>query len=558
MPYVIDDRFARGWSAATGPSGILDDVWSTSRGSVRPALSLRRLAACSQAHMTLPDPVQLAAVDDAGRCRGGSGSRRTGCCRVGPPGRRPSRTTSGRWWCSSHARVGTSIRRAAARTSARRSWPPMGDRADRHVRSPGRRPGPGRPCPTIASRSARDRSCDVLLGAEVMQGVARTARLLGAEGDELDRQVRPLGRGHPGQLEHARRPRRRCPRRRARPAPCPGARRPRRAGDAASNPAGSAITFSRGAGANRHAPRVAGGDPDGGPPGLVAEPGEPIVDQIRRLERSCGKSPPADRCRRPAGGCRTARHRRRTSAPDEMWVLASVSNLVSVLVLGWGCSWSVKPSAWPWRASSSWALAGGRVAPAQAHSRGDDARLGAPDEARDGAHVIGISSNRTIRETQVHTPRGAKHIARGIGFREPLGHGAVAAHLAGCQIAQSHLVPDRDVLRDEAADADLDIVGGANCQQIHWRERRLHRVQPKTSSCLVRLAACRAGKHARREEGARQRVAPPEQRGDAGSCDADRCTSARQRFHRLIRPTRTESGCRPEIAGFIISNSYMS
>ena len=116
---------------------------------------------------------------------------------------------------------------------------------------------------------------------------------------------------------------------------------------------------------------------------------------------------------------------------------------------------------------------------------GDDARLRFANEARDRAHLISFPSKRAVWKAKVDAPRRAENVTRGIRFSEPLGHGAVAAHLPRRQIAEPHLMPERHVLGHQTADADLDVVRmGTDGQKIDWRKRPRHRVQPKTSSCL--------------------------------------------------------------------------
>ncbi len=93
-----------------------------------------------------------------------------------------------------------------------------------------------------------------------------------------------------------------------------------------------------------------------------------------------------------------------------------------------------------------------------------------------------FAAERPIREPQVHAPRGAEHRARGFGFRQALLDGAVAAHLAGGQIAQSHPVPQRRMLGNDAAEADLDVVGmRTECEDVYGAVNG-HRAHANTSS----------------------------------------------------------------------------
>ena len=84
-----------------------------------------------------------------------------------------------------------------------------------------------------------------------------------------------------------------------------------------------------------------------------------------------------------------------------------------------------------------------------------------------------FAAERPIREPQVHAPRGAEHRARGFGFRQALLDATVAAHLAGGQIAQSHAVPQRRMLGNDAAETDLDVVGmRTECEDVYGAGQR--------------------------------------------------------------------------------------
>jgi len=110
---------------------------------------------------------------------------------------------------------------------------------------------------------------------------------------------------------------------------------------------------------------------------------------------------------------------------------------------------------------------------------------GAGISESDRAQLFGARSDGPIRQPQVGAPRRAEHRARRLGLGEPLGHGAVAAHLAGGQVAQTDAVPQAYVLGHGAADADLDVVGmRAEHEQIHRTGGSAHRVHPNTSSLL--------------------------------------------------------------------------
>ena len=114
-----------------------------------------------------------------------------------------------------------------------------------------------------------------------------------------------------------------------------------------------------------------------------------------------------------------------------------------------------------------------------------DTRPCLADQARDGPQLVRVASNRAVRQPQVHTPRSPEHVTRGVGFRQALRDRAVAAHLARRQVAEAHAMAKRGVLGNKSANANLDVVGmRSDGQEIDRRERGLHRVQPKTSSCL--------------------------------------------------------------------------
>ena len=66
-------------------------------------------------------------------------------------------------------------------------------------------------------------------------------------------------------------------------------------------------------------------------------------------------------------------------------------------------------------------------------------------------------------------PHGAEHESGGFPLRQSLLDRAVAAHLAGGQIAQSHPDAVGCLARHGAAKANLDVVGmGTEDQQIYW------------------------------------------------------------------------------------------
>ena len=228
-----------------------------------------------------------------------------------------------------------SARRPARRSAERRSVPSGPPRQTGTYDAP----TPTRSSDTMAAtarRSARGQVGDQLPGAEVVQRVTRSSWFLSAEGDELHRHLRRIGRRQPGQLEqHG----------------DAGAvvLRARGLRDGVQMSADHHVLgppvesgrlgdhIHRGSAANRHAPRVAGRHPDGGPahpvPQVLQSPFNPVrglgvvprgrlpradvtgqvfdvsldptgveADRARRRRRSgCRR-----RCRRGDLGCRSA------------------------------------------------------------------------------------------------------------------------------------------------------------------------------------------------------------------------------------------------------------
>ena len=89
----------------------------------------------------------------------------------------------------------------------------------------------------------------------------------------------------------------------------------------------------------------------------------------------------------------------------------------------------------------------------------DDARPRIAYHARSGAHVIGVAADGAIRPPEIHAPGCPKRCARVLGFGQALVNCPVAAHFACRQIAQPDTMTERRMLRDRAAEADLEIVG---------------------------------------------------------------------------------------------------
>jgi hypothetical protein len=93
--------------------------------------------------------------------------------------------------------------------------------------------------------------------------------------------------------------------------------------------------------------------------------------------------------------------------------------------------------------------------------------------ARDGLlEMIRILADAPIGPAQVFTPRGAKRSPRLLRLGQPFVGRSVAGHLARREIAQADRQSERRVLRDNAANADLDVVGmRTEYKEVkrHWR-----------------------------------------------------------------------------------------
>ena len=92
---------------------------------------------------------------------------------------------------------------------------------------------------------------------------------------------------------------------------------------------------------------------------------------------------------------------------------------------------------------------------------------GAPVEAT-SAHVFRLAADAPDPGRRRFTRHAAPSTARAASASaETLLDVPLLAHLARGQIAQPHAVPQRRVLGDDAADADLDVVG----MRTEWRAR---------------------------------------------------------------------------------------
>jgi hypothetical protein len=96
--------------------------------------------------------------------------------------------------------------------------------------------------------------------------------------------------------------------------------------------------------------------------------------------------------------------------------------------------------------------------PIDPKGRGDDTWAVAADEPHGVLEMRWFASDLPIRPPEIFAPRRAKRLARRFGFLQPFVNGAVAAHLARSQIAQSDGEPECRVARHDAADADFEVI----------------------------------------------------------------------------------------------------
>ena len=83
-----------------------------------------------------------------------------------------------------------------------------------------------------------------------------------------------------------------------------------------------------------------------------------------------------------------------------------------------------------------------------------------PADERDGiVQMRRILADPAIGPAEVLAPGRPEHLARGLGLLQPLLDRAVAAHLAGGEIAEADAEPERGMARDDAARADFEVVG---------------------------------------------------------------------------------------------------
>ena len=81
------------------------------------------------------------------------------------------------------------------------------------------------------------------------------------------------------------------------------------------------------------------------------------------------------------------------------------------------------------------------------------------DEADGLIEMRGILADLPIGPAEIFAPRRAENFPRGFRFPQPLFDGAVAAHLAPCQIAEADAEPERGMTRHDATHADFEVIG---------------------------------------------------------------------------------------------------
>src|SRR5262249_18369680 len=82
-----------------------------------------------------------------------------------------------------------------------------------------------------------------------------------------------------------------------------------------------------------------------------------------------------------------------------------------------------------------------------------------PDERNCVRHVFWHLTDLSIGPSQILAPDGSKFRARRTALRQPLFDRAVAAHLAGRQVAEAHGIAERDVACDGPTQTYLEVVG---------------------------------------------------------------------------------------------------
>ncbi len=126
-----------------------------------------------------------------------------------------------------------------------------------------------------------------------------------------------------------------------------------------------------------------------------------------------------------------------------------------------------------------------------------------PADEGDGlVQMCRVLADAPIRPPQVLAPGRAKRRPGSLTFGDTLLGCAVAAHLAGRQVAQPHAQVERRVPRDGAAQADFEVVRmRPEYEQIdgHWLSAYRSQRKPKTSSAGSRLVQAVAEQDAARQ-----------------------------------------------------------
>ena len=89
---------------------------------------------------------------------------------------------------------------------------------------------------------------------------------------------------------------------------------------------------------------------------------------------------------------------------------------------------------------------------------GNRARLVTPDERDRGADLIGGAGDATVGPAEILTPGGTENTRSRFGFALPLFRRAVAAKLAGREVAEPDRMARGRVAGDNGAESDLDVV----------------------------------------------------------------------------------------------------
>ena len=179
---------------------------------------------------------------------------------------------------------------------------------------------------------------------------------------------------------------------------------------------------------------------------------------------------------------------------------------------------------------------------------GDGPRLMPANEGDRLVQMRRVLADAPVRPPQVLAPGRAKRRPGGVAFGDTLLGCAVAAHLAGREVAQPHAQVERSVPRDGAAKADFEVVRmRPEYEQIdrHWLSAYRSQRKPNTSSAGSSWSRqwrsrMRLARYAPSHSGSRRRT----QTDGAENCGAGRLTAGRRRFCRTAHPTHRPGECR--------------